>query len=120
MPTRDRQGKWQPFDAVPGYQEALQQAETKQSWEKCPTLSEDEIEEINIILQRGLLEKIPLRITYYQKGFFYDIEGLIQMISPLIGKIIINGCPIRLTSIYRVEERSLSNEKNNCDSNPYC
>ncbi|MDD4212385.1 MAG: YolD-like family protein [Bacilli bacterium] len=104
MPNHKREGKWQPFDGLQGYRDALRNTEKKRTLVRCPTLSEDTIQDINLQLQRGWNEKVPLRITYYRKGEFCEIEGCIEKINRSTWEILIVGTTIPLTSIYRIED----------------
>ena len=50
MPNKERRGKWQPFDALEGYQRSLRQVEYERKKIPKPVLSEDALEELNDLI----------------------------------------------------------------------
>lgn len=104
MPSKERRGKWQVFDALEGFKHSLKEAESERERIPRPTLLPDKIEEMNRIMQNALAEEKTLKITYYRDGYLNKAEGKIEKFDPAVNKIKIRGVGIKLRDIIDIEE----------------
>jgi DNA-binding winged helix-turn-helix (wHTH) protein len=104
MPSKERRGKWQPYDALEGYKNSLREAEYEKGKISRPALLPDKIEEMNRILQIAYSENRDLIITYYRDGYLHKIEGIVERIDQINGKIKIRSVSIKLRDIIDIEE----------------
>lgn len=104
MPSKERRGKWQPFDALEGYKHSLREAEQERERIPRPTLLPDKIEEMNRNLQLALAEEKTLKITYYRDGYLHKVEGKVEKLDPVTNKIKIRGIGIKLRDIIDIED----------------
>lgn len=112
MPRQDRTKIFAPFAALHGHAEQTH-AQERITVEKIE-LSQDSIDEINIIIQE-LEEKIELKktvkaaVTYFvpdnertNEGRYITIEGKVDKIDVAFGKMLIKGQIVKFEDIYNV------------------
>jgi hypothetical protein len=104
MPSKQRQGKWQPYDALVGFQQSLRNAEFEQEKIPKPVLLPDQAEELNFRLFDAYDSQKQIIATYYQNGYLYKLEGKIQRIDPITREIKINNQKVKLNEIVDIEE----------------
>ncbi|HEY8395954.1 MAG TPA: YolD-like family protein [Bacilli bacterium] len=104
MPSKERRGKWQAFDALEGYKYSLKEADIERERIPRPTLMPDKIEELNRVLQNALAEDKDVKITYYRDGYLNKVEGKIDRLDPEVNKIKVRGIGIKLRDIIDIEE----------------
>ena len=73
--------KWEPFDSLFGSKEVLKALERKKNYQEKPTLSPDELENLNLKITEALHTKTPIKITYYYQGYIYKKIGIILNIQ---------------------------------------
>lgn len=93
--------KWQPFNALEHYDDYINSTFSyKQKVEK-PTLSEEQIEEINNMLI--LYNHDEVNITHYKQGEILQIKGIINKIDVPNQVITINKTRIFLSNLLKIE-----------------
>lgn len=92
--------KWAPFSALPEQNAFIKRAKELHQQEIEPTLSEDQIAEIEFILNN--YENECVEITYFNKKTLH-IYGYIKKIDPINGVIKINNTSIKITAIKNIE-----------------
>lgn len=95
------------FDALKGLNESINQENKKSNKIKRPQLSEDELNEMDLILLRCYRMKKEIIIKYFHKGKILKHIGFIDRIN-LIDKSIIttNNKKIDFVSILGLEENN--------------
>jgi len=99
MQNKERKGKWQPFDALEGYRNALGQTEKEVFKKEKPQIMPDKAEEINETLKKAYKEKNQIKIEYYNKGYTSYIKGIIIKVDFISKKIIFSEETIYLKDI---------------------
>lgn len=102
MPNKERRGKWQPFDALEGYQRSLRQVEYERKKIPKPVLSEDALEELNDLIIYALESQKEVVVDYYQDGYRHFCEGFIKDINPIEGRIKIDNKVIKLNYLLKI------------------
>lgn len=90
MQSKERKGKWQPFDALEGYSDALRKVEREKEKREKPILLTDKLEELNEKLFNSFEEKKEIEIEYYNRGFLDKFVGVVSKIDYINKEIIIN------------------------------
>lgn len=72
---------YQPFDALEGFREAISDANFEYEKSKRPTLSEDQVNEINYKLIDAIQNESSITVKYYKNGYFYLHEGIVSKID---------------------------------------
>ncbi|HHU56573.1 MAG TPA: YolD-like family protein [Acholeplasmataceae bacterium] len=99
-----RKGKWQPFDALSGYKESLQQVENERKKIPKPILSEDMLEELNYKIQSVL--NCDIVIKYYYRGYINSVEGRIKKIDTINRELYIDDKKIKINNIIDIIEKA--------------
>ena len=112
MPRQDRAKIFAPFAALHGHAEQTH-AQERITVEKID-LSQDDIDEINIIIQ-DIEEQIDLKqtvkaaVTYFvpdnertNEGRYITIEGKVDKIDVTFGKMLIDGQIVKFEDIYNI------------------
>ncbi|MBQ8942679.1 MAG: hypothetical protein IJ062_12660 [Firmicutes bacterium] len=112
MPRQDRAKIFAPFAALHGHAEQTH-AQERITVERIE-LSQDSIDEINIIIQ-DMEEKIDLKqtvkaaVTYFvpdtertNEGYYATVKGKIDKIDVTFGKMLIDGQIINFDDIYNI------------------
>jgi hypothetical protein len=73
--------KWQPFDALAGYQEMIKEMVHLKNKRQKPVLLEDKLEEMNRVIEEAISNKAVVRVTYYEDGYLYYESGYISKID---------------------------------------
>lgn len=73
--------KWQPFATLPEQFETIQQYLIDQNKIDRPTLSDDQLNELNLQLQQALHTEQHITIEYYQSGWLEHITLKIKNID---------------------------------------
>jgi hypothetical protein len=104
MPNKQRQGKWQPYDALIGFQQSLRNAEFEQEKIPKPVLFPDQAEELNFRLVNACDAQKQIRITYYQSGHLYQLEGRPEKLDSVARELKIKNQKIKLNDIVDIVE----------------
>lgn len=99
---RNRKGKWQPFDALTGYHEALEKVVLQKNKQARPVLASEYFEELNEKLYEALASKKEVSIKYYDDGYIYKVSGIISKVDTVYKMIIINNKKIPLNYITEI------------------
>lgn len=91
MRLRDRgMVKWVPFKSLPEQEEYLLMMEEDEAKIDKPSLSEDELYELNKTVL-GLSKGDSIQITYYDHGFIKEIEGVLECVDDVYRRILLNN-----------------------------
>lgn len=104
MPNKERQGKWQPFDALTGFQASLRKVEEEKDKVSKPIIYPDKLEEMNEILTSAYNEKEVVIINFYRGGYIYEITGLIEKLDPINKAIRIGNSNIKVNMIVDIKK----------------
>lgn len=108
MQSKDRKGKWQPFDALEGYGSAIRNVEYEKNKIEKPILFPDELERLNEKLANAYEEQKEVLVKYYQNGYLEDIIGIVSKIDLIYKEILIksnNGSKkLKFNVIINIEE----------------
>jgi hypothetical protein len=104
MPSKQRKGRWQAFDALEGYQTSLRNVEYNRGKIEKQMLLPDKIEELNYILGRAIEEELEVTVHYYKNGYEEVVSGKIDKIDVINKELRINYVTIKLNMILDVKE----------------
>lgn len=103
MPSnKERKGKWQAFDALEGYREALSDTERRLNRKAKPQLFPDAAEEIDQVLKQACDNKNNALIKYHENGYTHDVSGVITRVDMVEKTLTINNRTIKLHSIIHI------------------
>jgi|SRR5690554_183701 len=102
MPN-NRKGKWQPFDALKGYKDALSDVEKQRDKVDKPLLSEDELMILNYKITSAYKNKHKIKLEFYQDGFIKNIEGKIIKIDQINRKIHLDCKVVNLDMVTNIQ-----------------
>ncbi len=97
-----RKGKWQPFDALEGYKDALRNVEYKMGKIEMPELSESDIEIIMECIYKAIEKKKLVDVSYYLDGYIYKCEGYAQRFDLQNSTFILTTKKIMMKNIIQV------------------
>ena len=82
MNSGERGGvKYQPFDALRGFKEAILNADYEHGKIKMPVLSEDQAEIINQKLIEALEHNSEIEILYFKNGYIHKHKGVLKFVD---------------------------------------
>lgn len=102
MPNKNRQGKWQPFDALEGFQTAIRQVDSEKAKVPKPILFPDELEELNNQLINVFENQTAIKIIYYHNGYYKELEGIVNKIDAIQKEIIIDNQRLKIDAIIKI------------------
>ena len=105
MPNRERQGKWQPFDALSGFKSSLKKVEYEKDKIAKPVIYPDQLEEMNEVITSAFNGEEEVVIQFYRGGYIYETSGLIQKIDPVYKVIEIDNNNIKLNMIVNITKK---------------
>lgn len=105
MPSKDRQGKWLPFDALTGFKTSLRKVEYDKDKINKPVISLDQLEEMNEVITSALNLQEEVIIKFYRGGYIYEISGLINKVDPINKVIIIADQNIKFNMIVNITKK---------------
>ena len=82
--------KWAPFNSVINSEYLVKEIEHEKSKIIKPTLSEEQIYELEKIITESMINKINLEFKIYNSGYTYNIKGIVTKIDPSKQKIFLN------------------------------
>lgn len=100
MPTR--KGKWQPYDALEGYKEALRRVEYEVAKVEKPLLSSDELMVLDYHVKQALESRKMVEVTYYHNGYIYRMVDVMKRIHSVERMIDIGEAKINMDDIIEV------------------
>ena len=102
MNREDRAKQFLPFDAMKGLTEALRAKDEIHSRVEKRELSEDMAEELSATLNK-VAKGARIRITFFYKGHYLDIEGNVEEISGAYKYLVIGKERIYFDDIYDLD-----------------
>lgn len=102
MNREDRAKQFAPFDALAGLREALRQVELDEERVEKIEVSEYRAERLSSTLNK--IEKgKTVRATYYEKGYYIDVQGVVNAIDRTFKYIIIGDGKIYFDDLYELK-----------------
>lgn len=83
--------KWAPFNSVINGNEVIKEIQEEKSRKEKPTLSEDQIEEIETTILEVFNNQSVVDVIFYKNNHFYKITGIITNVDTVQKKITINN-----------------------------
>lgn len=75
--------KWQAASFLPQQWTMLKGVYRDDTKVKKPTLDEQELEDINIIVMESLNYTLPIKVTIWRNGFFINFIGIVAKVDPI-------------------------------------
>lgn len=75
--------KWQPASFLPQQWSMLKGIYRDDTKVKKPSLDEQELEEINILVIESLNYTLPIKVTIWRNGFFIHFVGTVDKVDPI-------------------------------------
>ncbi|VEU80525.1 YolD-like family protein [Haploplasma axanthum] len=91
--------KWSPFDSLAGFNDLYTELKYKLGKMDKPILSEDQLNEMDINLNKAISNNCEISVTYYQDGYRKNIFGYISKIDYLNMCIYIERNKLEINSI---------------------
>lgn len=102
MNREDRAKQFAPFEALTGLRDALRQVELELERVEKQEVSEDRAAKISKVLNK--IEKgKTVRVTYYDSGYYVDVEGVVTSIDRTFKFIVIGEGKIFFDDIYDIK-----------------
>lgn len=102
MNREDRAKQFAPFEALRGLRDALRQVELELERVEKQEVSEDRAAKISKVLNK--IEKgKTVRVTYYDSGYYVDVEGVVTSIDRTFKFIVIGEGKIYFDDIYDIK-----------------
>ncbi len=95
--------KWAPFDGLAGFNDLYRELKYRLGKKGKPILSEDQLYEMDINLQKAFHEKLHIYLFYFQDGYTKQTYGKITKIDPINKIIYINHIKYPLSIIIDLE-----------------
>lgn len=97
-PIRDRGNiKWSTM-MLPEHRQLLQELELAQDEQECPDLSEDQQEELELVIGESMAEAVEVMLTFFAEKRYSNFTGIIKKYDPLNRTICVeNKAEIRKT-----------------------
>lgn len=76
--------KWQAASFLPQQWTMLKGIYHDDTKIKMPTLDEQELEEINIVVMESLNYTLPIKVTIWRNGFYIHFVGIVAKIDPIM------------------------------------
>ncbi|MGE4320153.1 MAG: YolD-like family protein [Acholeplasmataceae bacterium] len=100
--------KWAPFDGLAGFNDLYKQLKYRLGKKDRPLLSEDQLYEMDINLQKALHEHLDVYLSYYQDGYIKASFGKVTKIDAINKIIYIDGLKYPLSMIVDLSLDSIS------------
>lgn len=102
MNREDRAKQFAPFEALTGLRDALRQVELELERVEKQEVSEDRAAKISKVLNK--IEKgKTVRVTYYDSGYYVDVEGVVTSIDRTFKFIVIGEGKIYFDDLYEIK-----------------
>ncbi len=75
--------KWAPFDGLAGFNDLYKELKYRLGKKEKPVLSEDQLYEMDMTLQRAFHERLKVYLSYFQDGYIKQTYGNITRIDPI-------------------------------------
>ena len=79
--------KWLPFNSLIPSNEIIKSLKEKRNFKQMPTLSEDELLELEELIKKAFHTKEKIQVTYFWQNKFYTKLGFIKNIDSNQNKI---------------------------------
>lgn len=73
--------KWAPFDGLAGFNDLYKELKYRLGKKEKPVLSEDQLYEMDINLQKAYHENSSIYLSYFQDGYIKQIYGKVTKID---------------------------------------
>lgn len=73
--------KWAAFDALSGFNPMLKEMKHRLNKSYKPILSEDDFENMNLLLQEAILDNLEVAITYFENGYSKITFGKVKKLD---------------------------------------
>lgn len=102
MNREDRAKQFAPFEALTGLRDALRRVELEQERVEKIEVSEYRAEQLSKTLNK--IEKgKTVRATYYNEGFYIDVQGVVSSIDRTFKYIVIGEGKIYFDDLYELK-----------------
>lgn len=102
MDRESRAKQFAPFEALGGLRDALRQVESELERVEKQEVSEDRAAKISKVLNK--IEKgKTVRVTYYDSGYYVDVEGVVTSIDRTFKFIVIGEGKIFFDDLYDIK-----------------
>lgn len=102
MNREDRAKQFAPFEALTGLRDALRQVELEEERVEKKEVSEYRAEQISKTLNK--IEKgKTIRTTYYNEGYYIDVQGVVNAIDRTFKYIVIGEGKIYFDDLYELK-----------------
>ena len=102
MNREDRAKQFAPFDALTGLRDALRQVELEEERVEKKEVSEYRAERLSKTL--NIIEKgKTVRATYYNEGYYIDVQGVVSSIDRTFRYIVIGEGKIFFDDLYELK-----------------
>ena len=102
MNREDRAKQFAPFEALTGLRDALRQVELELERDEKQEVPEDRAAKISKVLNK--IEKgKTVRVTYYDSGYYVDVEGVVTSIDRTFKFIVIGEGKIYFDDLYEIK-----------------
>ncbi len=91
--------KWAPFDGLAGFNDLYQELKYRLGKTEKPILSEDQLYEMDLNLQKAFHEHCMVYLSYFKDGYTKQVYGYVTKIDPLYKLIYINYIKYSLSSV---------------------
>lgn len=83
--------KWQPFDALTGFRDSINNMIYKNNKKEKKILLEDKLEEMDYIIKEARAYKKEVSLEYYEDGYYKIMYGFIKKVDFINKKVILNN-----------------------------
>ena len=97
-----RKGKWQPFDALEGYKDALRKVEYEIGKIPKPELSEYELADLDFNLKEAVKKKSYVEIVYFNDGYVYRLYDYITSLDQYTRRITIGRKQLNMDDVIEI------------------
>ncbi len=81
--------KWAPFAPISEQYQNFQSLVKETSKETFKTLDQEQIEEVDMAIQKAHVSKKQVRITYYNEGFYEKIIAVVMKMNTYNGTVLV-------------------------------
>lgn len=73
--------KWLPFNSLIRANDVIKELQTKRNYKQMPILSEDELQNIEVMIKKAFHTKEKIQVIYFWQNNYYTKLGIIIKIS---------------------------------------
>lgn len=99
--------KWAPFNAVMNGENIVQEILNEKSKINKPSLSEEQVEELEKMILEAFYDKNEVVITYYLDGYLKIATGKIEKLDKITKKVTLNNhLELYFANIIQIHEKN--------------